>query len=579
MESLIIFLAQNPLIELGVITLVLVITWRMLKVFKQPILIWYIVAGLLLWPQLFDVITHYEKIQLYAYFGVSLLLFMVGLWLNPSIVKEVWKVASIAWIGQVLFTFCIGFAIALLIWFDLTTAWFIAVALTFSSTIVIVKLVSDRGDSWTTYGKIALWILIVQDIIAMLILLVISASTIDSGWVSNIAFVWTIVAKVIWLLWFAWIASKRILPKIMQSLSDEKELLLLFVITWAILFWWLWYYAWFSMEIWALLAWVTLASSRYRFHIFSELRPFRDFFLALFFVYLWWQIVFDNLWSMIVPIILFSWFVLIGNPTIIITLMIKLWYGRKDSFMTWLTVAQISEFSFIIIWLALTAWTLDDPNILSLVTIIGLVTMTGSSYLFANADRIFAVVSPYIAFLEKKKTTCDDLTAALSQTTNSYRMIIVWYWRLWKYIASKLKLHQIPFCIIDHEPSKVEAAEKAWYTVVYGDVSDNDLLWQLIWADTEIIYSTINDHDTAIHVLHISKIANENTKVISLASYIDEAEHLYNQWSDYVVFPHMSGAHESRDILEKHVWNPEEFLLSKIRNREALMTHKNHIQE
>lgn len=576
MSSFIQFLSQNPLIELWVITMVLVITWRMLKVFKQPILIWYIIAGLLLGPQLFDIITHYEKIQLYAYFGVSLLLFMVGLWLNPAIVKEVWKVASIAWIWQVLFTFCIGFTIALLLWFDLTTAWFIAVALTFSSTIVIVKLVSDRGDSWTTYGKIALWILIVQDIIAMLILLIISASTIDSSWVSNVVFIWTIVAKVLWLLIFAWIASKWILPKIMQSLSEEKELLLLFVITWAILFWWLWYYAWFSMEIWALLAWVTLASSRYRYHIFSELRPFRDFFLALFFVYLWGQIVFDNIGSMIIPIILFSWFVLIWNPAIIITLMIKLWYWRKDSFMTWLTVAQISEFSFIIIGLALTAGTLNDPNILSLVTIIGLITMTWSSYMFANAEKIFSKVSPYLGFLEKKKTTSDDLTAILSKTEKYHTMIIVWYGRLWKYIASKLKLHQIPFCIIDHEPTKVEAAEKAWYTIVYGDVSDNDLLGQLIGSDTEIVYSTIEDHDTTNHILEVSKLANPNIKFICVASYIDEAEHLYNKWSDYVVFPHMSWAHESRDILEKHVRNPEEFILHKIKNREALQIHRSH---
>lgn len=558
------------------ITWVLVCAWWFLKSFRQPILIGYILAWLLLGPQMLDIITHYDKIQLYAYFGVSLLLFMVGLWLNPAIIKEVWKVASIAWVWQVVFTFFIWFGIALVLWFSMTTALFIAIALTFSSTIVIVKLVTDRGDSWTTYGKIALGILIVQDIIAMLILLVISASTMEHWWESDLLFVWEIILRVAWLIWFAWLASKYILPKIMKSLSEEKELLLLFVITWAILFGGLRHYAWFSMEIWALLAWVTLASSRYRFHVFSELRPFRDFFLALFFVYLGWQIVFDSIWTMIVPIILFSGFVLMGNPLIIITLMMKLWYSRRDSFMTWLTVAQISEFSFIIIWLALTAWTLKDPNILSLVTIIWLITMTGSSYMFANAESIFSKVSPYLALLEPKK---DILSQDLNTDITQYSTIIIWYWRLWKFMASKLRQHQVSFCIIDNQQTKVALAEKDGYAVIYGDVSDNDLLRQVITSHTQVVYSTAGDHDTNIHILTISKEVSDEIKVISLAAYLDEAEHLYDAGTDYVIFPHMSGAHESRDIIEKHIREPEEFMPQKIKNREALQVHKSHIGE
>jgi Kef-type K+ transport system membrane component KefB len=177
--------------------------------------------------------------------------------------------------------------------------------------------------------------------------------------------------------------------------------MLLFVITRAIVFGGLRHYAGFSMEIGALLAGVTLASSRYRFHVFSELRPLRDFFLALFFVYLGGQVVFDNIGLMILPIVLLSLFVLIGNPIIIGWIMMKLGYSSKDSFMTGLTVAQISEFSFIVVGMALTSGLLEDSAILSLVTVIGLITMTGSSYMFTYADRIFVWLAPLIKKYQK----------------------------------------------------------------------------------------------------------------------------------------------------------------------------------
>lgn len=526
-----------------------------------------------MWPQVFDAIYNTENIAFYAHFGVSLLLFMVGLWLNPAIIKEVGKVASIAWVWQVLFTSVVGFGLSLLMGFELMTSVFIAIALTFSSTIVIVKLVSDRGDSWTTYGKIALWVLIVQDIIAMMVLLVISTTTMSDGmsWILVVR----IITVVAFLLYIAWVASKYFLPRILKALSSEKELMLLFIITWAILLGGLWYYAWFSMEIGALLAGVTLASSRYRFHIFSELRPFRDFFLALFFVYLWGQIVFDNIGTIILPIVLFSVFVLIGNPTIITILMLRLWYGRKDSFMTGLTVAQISEFSFIIIGLALTAGILEDPIILSLVTIIWLITMTGSSYMFANADKIFSYVWPLFKRFERVQEMVS--TEPIIHENTDSAVVIIGYGRLGQFMASKLKQHQIPFCIVDNQSDKIQLAQQVWHTVVYGDINDNDLLIQLVWDQTEVVYITIEDHDVTIHALGILKQLKIDVKVIALALYHDEAETLYNHNADYVIFPHMSGANESREILEQHVWQPNEFIASKKASREALYAHKKHV--
>lgn len=581
MEALQAFLGTNPLIELWIVTLMLVGLGYLTRLFGQPVIIWYILGWVLLWPEIFNLIQNHGNIEFYAHFWVSLLLFMVWLGLNPKIVKEVWKIAVVAWVGQVVFTFIIWYGIALALWFSHIMALFLGISLTFSSTIVIIKLISDRGDAWTTYGKIALWVLIVQDIIAMIILLIIS--WVLQWWGVEALSTWFFVRtalSVARLLGFARFSWHFILPKVMRALSKENELLLLFVITWAILFWGMRYYAGFTMEIGALIAWVTLASSRWRFHIFSELRPFRDFFLALFFVYIGWQIVFDDLNAMLVPIIIFSLFVLIGNPAIIITLMMKLGYNRKDSFMTGLTVAQISEFAFIIIGLALTAWLLEDPMILSTVTFIGLITMTGSSYMFAHAETIFKRVDPLLQKLTTKKSNNDVRKhSELPEHIDENVIIIIGYWRLGSYMASQLKSRQVPFCIIDNDIKKIALAEEKGYKTIYGDADDTWILDQLIGTKTQWVYSTVPNYDSNLQLVSYIEESHPLIKTVLLALYIEEAESLYDHWADYVIQPHISWAHEWRDILEKHIRDSDAFIKQKMKSRAVMQQHKTHKED
>jgi Trk K+ transport system NAD-binding subunit len=156
----------------------------------------------------------------------------------------------------------------------------------------------------------------------------------------------------------------------------------------------------------------------------------------------------------------------------------------------------------------------------------------------------------------------------------------VGYGRLWKYIAAKLQENQIPFCIIENDIKKVESAEQAWYETIYGDLSDNDTLLSLITHNTELVYSTVDNFDTNLQLLTLIKDTCDFVKVVVVASYLNEAEWLYQQWSaDYVVFPHLSWATESWDVLEKHVAWPEQFILSKIKNMQALQQHKSHVMD
>lgn len=556
-ENINLFLTNNPFIELGIITLVLVLFWVLAKYLKQPVLVWYIMWWVVMSPSVADMIHHHENIKLFAEFGITLLLFIVWLWLNPRIIKEVGKVATIVWIWQVLFTSVVGFWIIYLLGFDVVASLYIAVALTFSSTIVIVKLISDRWDTATVYWKIALGMLIVQDMVAMIVLIVISTTMMEiesSIW----RFIAITITKLLWLWLFVRFMSKYVISKILKKLSHTSEIMLLFTITRAILLGWFWYYLWYSVEIGALLAWVSLANSQYRFHIASELRPLRDFFVALFFVYLWSQVMFDSVLTQLPIIIALSLFVLIGNPMIVMALMWYLGYTKKNGFMTWLTVAQISEFSFIVIALAIKAWHITDPWILSMVTVIWLITMMGSSYFFAYADKLYAILGNSLSIFERK-----DLLQQSEKNSSWYQTIFIGYSRIAKYILNRVKTSHEKIMVIDFDPIRISQAKTNWFKTRYWDINNHDILTEELWKNTQIVCSTIADYDTNRNIIQIVKSTNKFIKVVCVANYPDEAQELYFYWADFVVVPHHTWAESLRTAMQQYSGDLIDVLKSK----------------
>ncbi|MDD4128188.1 MAG: cation:proton antiporter, partial [Candidatus ainarchaeum sp.] len=206
------------------------------KFFKQPLIISYIVSGIIVGPYFLNIVNNFQVLDTFSQMGIALLLFIVGLGLSPEIIKDVGKVSLISGVGQVLFTSVIGFLIALGFGFDWLSSIYIAIALTFSSTIIIMKLLSDRGDTDALYGKIAIGFLIVQDLIAMLILVVISALPSEGFALSDVSFIiFSTVLKGLVLIGVLLFIGVKILPKLLKFVSRSQELLLLFSLAWCFL--------------------------------------------------------------------------------------------------------------------------------------------------------------------------------------------------------------------------------------------------------------------------------------------------------------------------------------------------------
>ncbi|MGC9309110.1 MAG: cation:proton antiporter [Candidatus Nanoarchaeia archaeon] len=530
----------NPFIQFGLIILIVLGVSLIIRLLKQPLIIGYIISGILVGPFLLDLIGKGEILTLFSELGIAFLLFMVGLHLSPKVIKEVGKISIITGLGQIIFTSGIGYLIARLIGFQAITSLYIAVALTFSSTIIIMKLLSDKEALEKLYGKISIGFLLIQDLVAIIILIVISSLSGDG---SSSMLLSTLIKGSI-LLAILIPTSYYLLPKFSDFLARSQEFLFLFSISWGIGLAILFLSIGFTIEVGALLAGVLLSLSPYNYEISAKMKPLRDFFIIFFFIILGSQMTFGNIHDLVLPAIIFSVFILIGNPLIVMSLMGLFGYSRKSGFMAGLTVAQISEFSLILIALGVKTGSLTQ-EILSLVTIVGLVTIAGSTYMIIYSDPIFNRISRFLKIFERKRIKEKEIP------TKDYDYILFGYNRIGFSIVKAFSKISKKLLIIDYNPDTVKGLQKEGIDVVYGDADDAELLEELRIDKASMIVSTIPEKETNQLILDIIERNKSKAIVLLTARQIEDAMELYKQGADYVIMPHfLGGEYVSRLIRE-----------------------------
>lgn len=531
----------NPFVQFALIIIVVLGVSVIMRILKQPLIIGYILSGILSGPFVFNLIQGSETLNIFSEMGHIFLLFIVGLHLSPRVIKEVGKVSLITGVGQILFTFLIGYLIGLLFGFSSITSIYVSIALTFSSTIIIMKLLSDKDALEKLYGKISIGFLLVQDLVAILILIIVSSLSSRAS-ASSIAF-FTIL-KGLGLIFILIPFSYYLLPRLEDFFAKSQEFIFIFAISWGFGLSILFLYAGLSMEVGALIAGIILSLSPYSFEISSKLKPLRDFFIISFFLVLGSQITFGDISHLIVPAIIFSLFILIGNPLIVIVLMGLLGYSKKTGFMAGLTVAQISEFSLILIALGVKLGSLTQ-EILSFVTIIGLLTIAGSTYMILYSEVIFSSLSRFLKIFERKKIKDREIPK------KNYNYILLGYNRIGFSIIKAFSKITKNFLVVDYNPNVVKDLKKFRINAVYGDVDDSDFLEELLIHKASVIVSTIPEKETNQLILDVLKRKKSKPIVILTGRQINDAFDLYKSGADYVILPHfLGGEYTSRLIQE-----------------------------
>ena len=559
-------MVENILIQLAIIVGIGLLLSAIVTFLKQPLIIGYIIAGIILGPSLLNIVTANGPIAAFAELGIVVLLFTVGLNLSPKVFRKSGKASLITGIGQIVITALLGFAVSISLNYSMLSSAYIAIALTFSSTIIVIKVLSDTGDSETLAGRISVGILLIQDVAVMIILAILSSVSSGASGESIGLLDLAIIAGALAILIPI---SMFVLPKVLKKISKSQEYLLLFSLGWCLLLAMIFYKLKLSMEIGALIAGISLSISPYRHEMISKLKPLRDFFIFLFFISLGSGMAISDLGNNIVPIIAFSAFILIAKPIIVFLIMISLGYTKKTALISGMSLAQISEFSLILISLGAKLGNVPS-DVSALITMSGLISIAGSTYLMTHAEQIYKFLSKIMPIFFSK----ENVRQSKDVERDNSEVVIFGYDKIGFSMLKSFKKMGKKFLIVDYNPEVIRYLQSQKINCMFGDAEDTSLLDELCLSKRKMIVSTIPIYEINSLILKMVREYNNETIVIPVSNSIEDSLKLYDEGADYVIIPRFLGGEHASKLIEKNEYNHEKFVKERNSHIERLGDRK-----
>jgi len=515
---------------------------------RQPLLIAFIVVGIVVGPSALNWVSANDQVDLLARLGITLLLFIVGLKLDVHIIRSIGPVALATGIGQVAFTTTFGYLIATALGMPTIPSLYVAIAAAFSSTIIIIKLLSDKKEIETLHGRVALGFLIVQDIIVVLVL--IGLNTLSHANQLSLSDISLSLLSAVLFFFAVFLLTRYLLLRLFHFLSRSPELLVLFSIAWAAALADVSAWLGFSKELGAFVGGVSLASTPYKDIIGSRLASLRDFLLLFFFIDLGSRMNLNILGTQFIHALIFSALVLIGNPLIVMTIMGLLGYRKRTSFFAGLTVAQISEFSLILALVGLSFGHITGDTI-GLITLMALITMSCSTYMIVYSHQLYKKLAPLLTLFERKRPHREDeQKIALKEKTPD--IVIFGMGTYGSEVAHVLREKGQTVLGIDFSPERVRHGDSKGHPILYGDAEDAEFIASLSLEKTKWVVCTVRQHHIKKLLIQILKNIGYSEKIAVRSSEENEAANLKTFGVDLVLIPSVAAALETATQLSIH---------------------------
>ena len=535
--------------ELSLVLVVVAGISIVMRMLKQPLILGYILAGIIVGPVFLNLIHAKEAFDGFSEIGIALLLFIIGLGMNAAVIRSLGKVSLIT--ASVILTLVggLGVLVTHLFGFDIQTALVMGIALFFSSTIVILKVLSDKREVSRLHGQIAIGVILVDDIVATLAMVAVAAAS--SGGLTPTEFL-PLLLKAAGLAALLYVMGGLIIPKFFKHLAKSQELLFIFAIAWGFGVASLFGAAGLSHEVGALFAGVALASLPYSIEMSTRLKPLRDFFVVLFFVSLGETFVFDNVQATIIPALVLSAIVLIGKPVFTMASLGGLGYTRLTSFKAGIHLSQISEFSIVLVVLA-TQTGLVDERASSIITLVALITISLSTYLMKYDDVLFTKLHPVLAIFERKQPK------ERRQKRGLYTAILFGYHHGGHEFLQLFRDMKQRYLVVDYDPEIIEHLEVQGVRHAYGDATDSEFLEEINASHAKFVASTIIDRRVNLLILsYLHRHKNDVVFVCHARTYEDALE-LYNHGASYVILPRFLGSDYITTHIKRHGMDKKAF--------------------
>ena len=511
---------------------------------RQPLVVAFIAVGVMAGPDALGLVSSVDFIETLSQISIAVLLFLVGLKLDVSLVRNLGKVAVATGLGQVTFTAFFGFLICLALGIDPLTSLYIAVALTFSSTIIIVKLLSDKQEIGALHGKIALGFLIVQDIFVVLAMVTLSAIGVGLG--EDTGGVWEVLQVFLGgavMVGAVILFIRYVADPLLSQVARSPELMVIFAVGWAASLAALGDALGFGKELGGLLAGVSLASTEFREAISSRLASLRDFLLLFFFINLGAALQLSTLGDQIGPAIILSLFVLIGNPLIVLAIMGYMGYRKRTGFLAGLTVAQISEFSLIFMAMGITIGHIGGEA-MGLVTLVGLVTIALSVYMITWSHKLYEICEPYLGIFERRNAFRETADTEGTAEARGHDFIVFGLGRYGCRIGARLQDKGHRVLGVDFDPEALANWRRMGMDAMYGDATDPEFVAHMDLSGVQAVVSAVprdrgalTEADPQLALLHGLRSANYQGRVFLSVQKVAEADELLHQGASVVLKP------------------------------------------
>jgi hypothetical protein len=394
------------------------------------------------------------------------------------------------------------------------TALYIAAALTLSSTIILVKLLSDRREIDSLHGRIVVGVLIVQDIVVVAAMTLLGSTPGAGDGLFGMA-AWlglklAIAAAAVFVL------MRYILPPLLHRLARSQELLMLFAVAWGIALAAAGEHFGFSKEVGAFLAGFSLASTPFREALSARLATLRDFLLLFFFIDLGAKLqvagLVEHLWAAAV----LSLFVLIAKPLIVLGIMGVMGYRKRTSFLTAVPLAQVSEFSIVLLALGINLGHIEETA-LSIVTLVALVTITASTYMIIFLQPLYTRFAPWLSWMERRAPFRELEVERTRKEDTAPEIIVFGAGRIGRRLIEQLTKRRLRVLAVDFDPENVRALRNRHLHVRFGDAEDPHFAGTLPLDNVRWVVSTLPEHDAnrcLVQALHAHRYAGNVAVVV-----------------------------------------------------------------
>ena len=386
------------------------------------------------------------------------------------------------------------------------------------------------------------------------------------------ALVFTFI-KGAFLIGALWLVSKYALKRIFAYVASHFELLFLCTMAWALGVSSVFKFLGFSFEIGAFLSGVALANLPYRYSISARIAPIRDFFIIIFFIVLGFSIDFAAVKNMFWEILVFSLFVTIATPIVIANYLGWLGFGKRVAFLSGLALAQVSEFSLIIVVVGARLGHVSS-EVVSFISSVAILNIAVSSYLVINGSRIYRLLRNKVKIIERRKTA----TFAIPKKDLQNHIILVGAEQMGNdildFLTTKIKETNQSLVVVDFNPAIVESLTAGNVNVIFGDISDPEVLEQLNLSEAMLIITTVPDLVDNINLIKFAKKNGYAGPIIAASYWLHDAIKLYEIGADYVVVPEEVGGKHVARVLSDHWENLKEIKKTKSKHFEELLAHR-----